>query len=265
MANHYTTNKDAWKALADIDYFGMFVKAYIPFNAWLNVTYPQYKRDREKINAIKRETNPFRSKIYSLLDSVSQEGTNFRNNIGELHYLLENHYIFNQDNRITFSNIILGRNPDNVKEDSYRGIGFRVQYGNGGTDTHTNCLIKNKKGVAIFHREQDSYNLLELKSCPDFIALKEEYKSRLINCYELVTPDLKRNLLDGFDAEKEDQFYLMGRFKFIREKEYVAQGLIEILYNMRNSLFHGELIPDKDVNRVYGAAYKLLRELIEAL
>jgi len=34
---------------------------------------------------------------------------------------------------------------------------------------------------------------------------------------------------------------------------------------MRNSLFHGELIPDKEANRLYGAAYKILRELIDAL
>lgn len=26
MANHYTANKDEWKALADIDYFGMYCK-----------------------------------------------------------------------------------------------------------------------------------------------------------------------------------------------------------------------------------------------
>lgn len=265
MANYYTTNKDAWRALADIDYFGMFVKAYIPFNAWLNVTYPLYQRDREKINAIKRDNNPFRNKIYSLLEAEAQEGANFRNSIGELHYLLENHYIHNQDKRITFSDIILGKNPDNIKEDNYRGIGFRVQYGNGGTDTHTHSLVKNKKGIAIFTKIQEDYSISELKACPDFVALKEEYQQRLLYCYEMVTPDLKRNLLTGFDTTDSRQYYSMGQYKFIKEKEYIAQGLIEIIYNMRNSLFHGELIPDKDTNKIYGAAYKILRELIEAL
>ena len=265
MANHYTANKDEWKALADIDYFGMFVKAYIPFNAWLNVTYPQYQKDREKINAIKRDNNPFRNKIYSLLETEAQEGANFCNSIGELHYLLESHYIYNQDKRITFSDIILGKNPDNIKEDSYRGIGFRVQYGNGGTDTHTHSLIKNRRGNAIFTKTQECYNISELKACPDFVALKEDYKQHLLYCYEMVTPDLKRNLLTGFDATDDNQYYSIGQFKFIKEKEYIAQGLIEIIYNMRNSLFHGELIPDKEANRIYGAAYKILRELIDAL
>ena len=265
MANHYTANKDEWKALADIDYFGMFVKAYIPFNAWLNVTHSQYSKDREKINAIKRENNPFRNRIYVLLETETQEGSNFRNSIGELHSLLENHYIYNQDKRITFSDIILGKNPDNVKEDSFRGIGFRVQYGNGGTDKHTHSLIKSRKGNAIFTKTQEDYNLSELKACPDFEELKEEYKSHLLYCYEMVVPDLKRNLLSGFNATDPNQYYMMGQFKFVKDKEYIAQGLIEILYNLRNSLFHGELTPNKEANKIYGAAYKILRELIEAL
>ena len=58
---------------------------------------------------------------------------------------------------------------------------------------------------------------------------------------------------------------MMGQFKFVKDKEYIAQGLIEILYNLRNSLFHGELTPNKEANKIYGAAYKILRELIEAL
>lgn len=107
MANHYTTNKDEWKALADIDYFGMFVKAYIPFNAWLSVNYPKLNLDRAKINAIKKEPNLFRNKIIVLLDSEAQEGASSRNNIG-LHSLLENHYIENNGNRISFTIIVVG-------------------------------------------------------------------------------------------------------------------------------------------------------------
>ena len=266
MANHYTTNKDEWRALADIDYFGMFVKAYIPFNAWMNVTYPASPMDRAKINAVKRDTNPFRDKIYALLDASTQEGANFRNAIGELHYLLENHHIHNQDRRITFTDIVLGKNPDNIKEDSYRGIGFRVQYGNGsGTDTHTHSLIKRRDGSAIFTKTQEDYNLSELKACPDYALLSDEYKTRLVKCYELVIPNLTKNLLTGFDATDPTKYYNIGQFKFVKEREYIAQGLIEILYNMRNSLFHGELIPNKEANKIYGAAYKILRELIEAL
>ena len=44
-----------------------------------------------------------------------------------------------------------------------------------------------------------------------------------------------------------------------------TQGLIEVLYNLRNALFHGEINPNGDANKVYGAAYHILRSVIECL
>lgn len=58
-------------------------------------------------------------------------------------------------------------------------------------------------------------------------------------------PFYLHSLLTGFDATDPTKYYNIGQFKFVKEREYIAQGLIEILYNMRNSLFHGELIPTK--------------------
>lgn len=266
MANHYTAHKDEWKALSDIDYFGMFVKTYIPFNAWMNVSYSGLDTDRAKINEVKRSHNPFRDKIYSLLDSNSQDGNNFRNLIGGLHDLLENHYIHNQDRRITFTNVTIGKNSQNIAEDSCRGIGFRVQYGNGSANnTETRILIKRRDGSAIFNLLQSDYNIEFLKLNPDFICISEDYKNRILNCYFQVMPFIQRNLTSGFDPTKEREFYTCGNFKLIREKENIAIGLIEIIYNLRNSLFHGELIPDKSANKVYGVAYQILRILIDAI
>ena len=48
----FTATKEEWKRLANVDYFGMYVRAYIPFNAWMNLNYV-LKEDRAKINAIK--------------------------------------------------------------------------------------------------------------------------------------------------------------------------------------------------------------------
>lgn len=97
-----------WKKLADIDYYGMFVKAYIPFNAWLNDNFSEPK-DREKINRIKSKPNRFRDKITNLLNSPSQEGANFRNSIGALHHCLEICPLQNQGETITFSDVYIGK------------------------------------------------------------------------------------------------------------------------------------------------------------
>ena len=87
----------------------------------------------------------------------------------------------------------------------------------------------------------------------------------LLACYKAVMPDSVMNLLDGVNPKDKSQSYMMGQIKFVKDSENVAKGLIEVLYNLRNSLFHGELIPNKEANKIYGAAYKILRELIEAL
>ena len=126
MANLFTGHKDEWKALADIDYLGAFVRAYIPFNAWMNISYPTLDTDRAKINEIKKNPNTFRNKICALINTNNQDGSKFRNLLGELHDLLENNPIHNQDKQISFTNVTIGKNTQNISEDSRYGIGFRV-------------------------------------------------------------------------------------------------------------------------------------------
>ena len=264
MANLFTGHKDEWKALADIDYFGAFVKAYIPFNAWMNISYPALNTDREKINEIKRNSNTFRDKICALLNADNQDGSQFRSLLGELHDLLENHYINNQDKRITFTNVTIGKNPQYIYEASCRGIGFRVQYGNGAT-TETKSLIKRRDGTSIFHLSQPNYDIEALRANADFVAQKQEYKSHLLNCYKNVEPYIQKDFTTGFDAADLNTYFECGNYKFIKESENLAKGLIEIIYNLRNSLFHGELVPNKEANQVYGAAYRILYLLIQSL
>lgn len=264
MANLFTGHKDEWKALADIDYFGAFVKAYIPFNAWMNISYPALNTDREKINEIKKNTNPFRDKICSLLNANNQDGAQFRSLLGELHDALENHYINNQDKRISFTNVTIGKNPNNISEDTWFGMGFRVQYGNGST-TETKSLIKKRDGSSLFHLTQPDYNIEDLKTNPNFATQKPEYQSHLLNCYKAVEPYIQKDLTTGFDASNQGTYFDCGYYKFIKESENIAKGLIEIIYNLRNSLFHGELIPNKEANQVYGVAYRVLYILIQTL
>ncbi len=265
MANLFAGHKDEWKALAAVDYFGMFVKAYIPFNAWMNVSYPTLNTDREKINEIKKNSNTFRDGICSLLNASNQQGNAFRGLLGELHDLLESCYINNQDRRITFTDVVLGKNNNNIATNSWRGIGFRVQYGNGSTH-QTESLIKNKAGNAIFHLSQNDYDIEGLKSNINFTNdVNANYQSLLLDCYKKVCPYIHENLTTGYDTDDPSSFIVCGSYKFINRPEDIAKGLIEILYNLRNSLFHGELIPNEAANKVYGAAYRILFELIQPL
>lgn len=139
-----------------------------------------------------------------------------------------------------------------------------MQYGNGGDKTETLSLIKNRKGNALFSCKQKDYDFEEISKNADLGKQKIDYRTRLLECYKQANPNLKVNLLAN-PKENEDNKYLMGSITFIKDKEKIAQGLIEIIYNLRNTLFHGELDPNEYTNNTYGAAYKILRELIEAL
>ena len=143
-----------------------------------------------------------------------------------------------------------------------RRSGYRVQYGTSRSKTEVESLVTNTKGTAIFHITQQDYDKSKLMKDTNFVAIKRNYQSHLLHCYDQVNPNLRISLLAG---PKDKNIYKMGIFNFIGDKEKVAQGLIEILYNLRNTLFHGELDPNEYTNRIYGAAYKILRELIEAL
>jgi len=57
----------------------------------------------------------------------------------------------------------------------------------------------------------------------------------------------------------------MRNLYFINDSEQLCKGIIEILYKLRNTLFHGEIVPDSDTNKVYEPAYQILYTLIQAL
>lgn len=274
MANLFTGHKDEWKALADLDYFSAFVKAYIPFNAWMNVDYTTLDTDRKKINAIKKDPNTFRNKICALLDSESQEGSNFRNQLGELHGLLEHNHIYNQDNRITFTSVNIGKNTTNVEQDNYNCHHFfvKVVSENEVISIVQSTITKKEK----LKKTQSKYDINELKSMDEFLNLSNTNQFKLIDCYQRVNPFVMKNFTPTFPREVETKnpkkrselekpYYDCGNYKFIKEPENLAKGLIEILYNLRCSLFHGEIVPNKDANQVYGAAYRILYALIQSL
>ena len=54
----------------------------------------------------------------------------------------------------------------------------------------------------------------------------------------------------------------IGLFKFTSDKKLIARALIEILYQLRNSLFHGELTPTPEVQKAYEPAYLILKWII---
>jgi hypothetical protein len=57
----------------------------------------------------------------------------------------------------------------------------------------------------------------------------------------------------------------MDSYRFVDDAPAIFAGLVDVLYGMRNLLFHGSLVPDSQANRTYEPAYHLLRHLIATI
>lgn len=78
----------------------------------------------------------------------------------------------------------------------------------------------------------------------------------------MINPNLKESLI----AKKKNQsFSSIKEVFFIDDTDLLAQGIIEILYNLRCILFHGEIQPSKDNLKIYEPAFYMLRLLIKSI
>jgi len=263
MSSPYTEHAEKWKALADIDYFTQFVKAWIPFNAWYRTYYPNLTRDWQAINEIKSTSNKFRDRLIALLTGADNESKAFRSYVSSLHYELERKYIYSRGGRITFQAVLVEKNPDKLKTHSYRGITYTVERGPGGRpEKEIKSVVLNTAGVPILsHTQTNRFDLDDLRACAGFSSLSPTQRKMLEVCYTEVDPDRTTSLL----TTDSEHCIEMGSYRFIDDTEMLCKGIIEILYQLRNSLFHGAIIPDKDTNKVYEPAYHMLKMLIQAL
>lgn len=261
--NTFTSTKDNWKKLADIDYFSMFVKAYIPFNAWMNLDYGTFDTDRAKINEIKRTPNLFHNKIVALLQDNGQEAVAFRVHIGELHVALEQAQIFNQDRRVSFTCIHFKSTNPPTCDRRFNGMKYHAHCKTAiNNSTETIVEINNRKGQKVFSHTFAKYEY-DIETVGRALAsVKQAWKDELIGCYKSVAPLSIETLLDNSTSGRS---IMCGGIRFISDLEKVTYGLIEVLFNLRNALLHGEINPNGDANKVYGAAYQILRCVIECL
>jgi len=265
MPELYTENSEKWKALADIDYFTQFAKVWIPFNAWYRNYYPGLKREREIIDTIKSSTNSFRSRLISLLPSTNtnNEALVFRSHVAQLHYELERKHVHNSGKRITFEDIVVEINIKNLETFQRFGLTYRAERqiaGHPKQEVHT--ILQPSQGVARYSLIQpNGFNRAEMEAHNQFAQLSPNQQVNLRKCYAEIDPCKPLSLL----SNDPNECIMMDTYQFINDIDLLSKGIIEILYKLRNSLFHGEIIPDKDTNKVYGPTYQVLHMLIQAL
>lgn len=262
MDSLYTENFNKWKSLASVDYFTQFIKAWIPFNAWYKTYYPSLDSDRAAIDFIKANHNKFRDRLFSLLRNQDNDSFAFKSRITELHLALERNYLHNKGDRITFVQISIESNSNLSHSFSRNTCIYEVRRGIPNRKGEIDIFIYGKGTVAKFsYTQTNGFDLSDLICNPDFIKLSEPQQRNLEACYKEINPFKPINLL----SDNPSNCIQMGNLHFINDLDKLCKGIIEILYKLRNVLFHGEIIPDGNTSRVYEPAYQILYTFIQAL
>ena len=254
---------DTWIKRADPDYYIMFIKAWIPFNAWYFSEY-NTKRDDIALTQIKTTKNIIRNRIETMLTSTDKESLEFRNSLAALHNELEKRKIMNYQHLISFSHIRLDEYFPSIATDIMNDVIYKI------TPDKTNgfkILIISKDEVTTYMSKtlNPNYSLNNLDLENQYISLpSQEMKNKIREMYISVDPKLPFSLIEanhanGIKLENYNEIY------FKNDSELIAKSLIQILYELRCILFHGILNPNETYSLTYKYAFEILSILIKEL
>jgi hypothetical protein len=271
-----TENIKRWIEQSNIDYTTYFIKAWIPFNAWYNFHFSSLDTDRAKINAAKGQSNPARNGINSYLENEGQPSDEFRNFLSALHFALQQTQLDGTDGRISFNEIVKERNPANlINNESLQGTKYFLKREDGtrlGQVTSMQVHLKDRNNNTFCSYNHTEYDLEHFQTSPAFEALSERRKENARYCFQRLHPIV---VIDSIqDATKIEEsprnYYQCDSHYFVRDTgnpncfgHVVCRALIETLYQLRNQLFHGELLPNESIQPIYKNAYFLLKMILE--
>ena len=236
-----------YRASIDIDYYVYFTKAYFAFNAYLKAQYPT-KNDREKINEMKK-CDSIKVKFRQLLEREKH----FADDLIALQNNLNTALIKNQGEYILCSKVMIDSHREKeLFVETYRRISYDIR-AIGGEKFTFNVDGENSRPFKFEELEEKlrTVNLSE----PQKNKIRDSINGFVASYSINLEPELaKLNSLDELTITEQDEVII---------KSY--KGFIEILYSLRNALFHSEVKPNDDVMKVYKFAYFLLRKILHKI
>ncbi len=274
---YYIENKALWDSISDIDYLPLFVSAWLSFNAWYRNVYDEDEeelRDRDVIDKIKDEDNSIRNSIvpkFALTDQdggfrPSQEEESFFVDIASLHSNLERYSLYSgkgiKRRRITFSNIHLRDRPMSSITKIFSSVEYSiiVNLGSRGGVSLIEVRVKGRSGNIRFIDSHNRYDIDRLSSLVRDGDLNEHQSQYVLALYRGLNPKAPVDLLNcGVKIIR------CGSIDFKCTEEDLYAGVIEILYQMRCHLFHGELVPNENAIKCYEPAYRILKYILRQI
>lgn len=249
-----------WRDRVEIDYYTQFIKAYIVFNAWYRKRFGDGS-ERNVIDSVKNDIgqNPVRSAIVGKFTSGAPDAEDFRTLVGALHRSLTSYALVNsKGHSVTFTSVFVSYNRYRVHKNTHNGIEYNVNAATANSILVTVTQTKNTK--IIFRVNQTEYDWEALKAAPGFDSLSGTQVSNLQNYYLRAHPLITEDL-----TNTQNGAILCGTTPLCDNPPYLFSGLIEIIYDLRNLLFHGEIIPSSETSEIYQAAYNILLRIIKTI
>ena len=249
MVMSYIGNAQLWKTLIEVDWLGQYGKAWIAFNAWYRNSFPDRDKDWQIIDKIKNDEGDIRSKIENLLLGESSDQKSFQSDVADLHRLLSAKTIKSRGERISFEEIEDYQHAKSIDQNK-NSVSYKIKV-NVPNKKHV-VTITNSNGVEILCKTIERGDILDTQQ---LTCLSPPQKRTLNGFLSESTPI--HNLV-AYDSDPLE----IGNFKFINNPPLIARAIIEILYQLRNALFHGEITPDSETQKVYQPAYLILKSII---
>jgi len=269
-------NINRWIEQSDIDYIGHYIKAWIPFNAWYNNTYQSLVTDREKINEIKNNPNTARNAINTLMEGDSATSLEFKSHLATLIFHTNELNIQGRDGIINFDNIIKVKNTVNQKNEDFGVNKYFIRRTDGtyvGQVTQLQINVNKKlNNSSVFNYAHTEYDLEHLQNFPTYQALSPQVKTQIRIYFQELKPFSTESIIEFNTSDKPKNYYKCDNFNLKRDltstscyAHLIVKALIEILYQLRNVVFHGELVPNRDAQKVYAPAFHILKTILEKL
>jgi hypothetical protein len=231
----------------DIDYYVYFTKAYFAFNAYLKAKNPGLT-DLDKIRAMKNDITVLRK-----FETLIKDGKHFRDDLIELRNSLNSTEIKNNNEIITFNRVKIGDHRTiNIFNENHNRVSYFVK------------AIDNDKFVCkVKDIQSPSFTIEELETTLADMQITPTQKNKvraLINTH-----------VESYNINLSQEIELLKKFNDLiypdqdKLMENLYKGFIEILYKLRNGLFHSEVEPNSDVMTVYKFTYFILRKILHKI
>lgn len=265
-----------WIKWSKADYYVLFVKAWIPFNAWYHKTYYDEiscKYDKNMIIKVKTMDNPYKQKLKNLLTATGEEADMFRFHLAHLYHELELHTVPNANERLSFNTIWADENNLDAAVVEYgqkKYVFSRIASPPPGGKKFKIEIQKKVDGTTKAMIELFKKDMVELTTHPDYQPLNETDKEKVRECLTNVLRHKPAGIVKQPKAnggkpshaiviDSQIPLYLTD------DTDLVARAVIQLLYQLRCIMFHGSLDPAVANQGIYKHAYHIQEILLKEI